>query len=71
MPAMAVAAGFKVVEMPVTHRPRGGGQSNYGLQVFLWRPVLDLLGVWWFSQRRFKEFYRDSDGPPLRAGHGS
>jgi len=57
MPAMAVAAGFRVVETPVTHRPRGGGKSNYGLQVFLWRPVLDLLGVWWFSQRRFREFY--------------
>lgn len=56
MPAMAVAAGFRVVEAPVTHRARGGGKSNYGLQVFLWRPVLDLLGVWWFSQRRFREF---------------
>jgi dolichol-phosphate mannosyltransferase len=56
MPAMAVAAGFRVVEAPVTHRARGGGKSNYGLQVFLWRPVLDLLGVWWFSRRRFREF---------------
>ena len=56
MPAMAVAAGFKVIEAPVTHRARGGGKSNYGLQVFLWRPLLDLMGVWWFSQRRFKEF---------------
>lgn len=56
MPAMAVAAGFRVVETPVTHRARGGGKSNYGLQVFLWRPVLDLLGVWWFSRRRFREF---------------
>lgn len=57
MPAMAVAAGFRVVETPVTHRARSGGKSNYGLQVFLWRPVLDLLGVWWFSQRRFREFF--------------
>jgi dolichol-phosphate mannosyltransferase len=63
MPAMAVAAGFKVIETPVTHRPRGGGQSSYGLQVFLWRPVLDLLGVWWFSQRRFREFYRAPGQP--------
>ncbi len=56
MPAMAVAAGFRVIEAPVMHRARGGGKSNYGLQVFLWRPVLDLLGVWWFSRRRFREF---------------
>ena len=37
-------------EVPVTHRARSGGKSNYGLQVFLWRPVLDLVGVWWFSK---------------------
>lgn len=53
MPAMTVAAGFKVVEEPVAHRPRLKGVSSYNLKVFLWRPVLDLLGVWWFSTRRF------------------
>jgi dolichol-phosphate mannosyltransferase len=52
MPALAVAAGFSVVEAPVSHRPRQGGQSNYGVRQFLWRPLLDLFGVWWFSQRR-------------------
>jgi len=55
MPAMAVAGGFRVAEAPVRHRARGGGKSSYGLRVFLWRPVLDLLGVWWFTRRRFRE----------------
>ena len=50
-------------EMPVTHRARGGGKSNYGLQVFLWRPVLDLVGVWWFSKQRFREFFPASAPP--------
>ena len=55
MPAMAVAGGFRVVEIPVNHRPRTGGTSSYGLVVFLWRPVLDLLGMWWFTRRRFPQ----------------
>ena len=53
MPALAVAAGFRVVEQPVQHRARAAGTSKYGLGVMLWRPVLDLLGVWWFTRRRF------------------
>jgi dolichol-phosphate mannosyltransferase len=61
MPALAVGAGFRVVELPVNHRPRAGGKSSYGLMVFLWRPVLDMLGVWWFTSRRF---------PPIRAERG-
>src|SRR3989442_65654 len=52
MPALAVAAGFRVVEEPVRHRPRRRGASKYGLRVFLWRPALDMLGVWWFASRR-------------------
>lgn len=53
MPALAVAAGFRVAQREVGHRPRHGGTSSYGLWKFLWRPFLDLLGVWWFSRRRF------------------
>ncbi len=55
MPALAVAAGFRVVEMPVNHRARAGGTSSYGLGVFLWRPFLDMMGMWWFTQRRFPQ----------------
>lgn len=51
MPAMAVAGGFKVTQIPVQHRARQGGRSNYGLRVFLWRPLVDLLGMWWFTRR--------------------
>jgi dolichol-phosphate mannosyltransferase len=53
IPALAVAAGFRVVQHPVRHRPRLRGEAKYGLRVFLWRPVLDMLGVWWFRHRRF------------------
>jgi dolichol-phosphate mannosyltransferase len=53
MPALAVAAGFKVVEEPVQHRERRAGVSKYGLLVMLWRPALDMLGIWWWRHRRF------------------
>lgn len=53
MPAFAVAAGYRVVERPVRHRPRRAGTANYGLRTFAWRPLVDMLGVWWFTRRRF------------------
>ena len=53
MPALAAGAGFRLAEREVPHRPRRGGRSSYGLRQFLWRPLLDLWGVWWFLRRRF------------------
>jgi glycosyltransferase involved in cell wall biosynthesis len=53
MPALAVAAGHRVVECPVQHRARQAGTAHYGLRAFAWRPLLDMLGVWWFTRRRF------------------
>ena len=53
MPALAVAAGFTVKEQPVQHRERAAGTSKYGLLVMLWRPALDMLGIWWWRHRRF------------------
>ena len=52
MPALAISAGFTVDQVAVRHRPRSGGKSKYGVRQFLWRPLLDLIGVWWFSHRR-------------------
>ena len=52
LPAMARAAGFRVVECPVVHRARMRGTSKYGLWVMLWRPLVDLLGMAWFIRRR-------------------
>ena len=52
MPAMAMSAGYHLTQLPVRHRPRKSGKSKYGIRVFAWRPVIDLLGVWWFCQRR-------------------
>jgi len=58
MPALAVAAGFRVAEFPVRHRARASGQSKYGGTRLLARPLLHLLAVWWRLRR---------SRPPARA----
>lgn len=52
MAALAVSSSFRVAECAVNHRPRLADRSKYGLGVMLWRPAVDLLGVWWFTRRR-------------------
>jgi dolichol-phosphate mannosyltransferase len=52
IPALAKSAGFTIRQVPVRHRPRSGGKSKYGVRQFLWKPLLDMVGVWWFTRRR-------------------
>jgi glycosyltransferase involved in cell wall biosynthesis len=51
MPAYALASGFRVTERPVRHRPRTAGRAKYGLRVMLWRPLVELVAVWWALRR--------------------
>lgn len=71
MPALARAGGFRLAEHPVRHRPRLAGRSSYGLAAFLWRPALDLLGVWWYRTRSFArrgvEVVEDGASAPARS----
>jgi glycosyltransferase involved in cell wall biosynthesis len=55
MPALAVAAGYRVVEQAVNHRPRLAGTSKYGLLAMAWRPLIDMIGIRWFASRRVAE----------------
>jgi dolichol-phosphate mannosyltransferase len=43
LPAMAVAAGFRVGEATVRHHPRTHGDSKYGLGNLWWRPFTEML----------------------------
>jgi glycosyltransferase involved in cell wall biosynthesis len=43
LPALAVAAGYRVAEHPVQHHRRQHGRSNYGLIRLSWRPALAML----------------------------
>lgn len=47
IPALAVAAGFRVGEAPVRHHPRHHGDSKYGLGRLWWRPAAAMIGLKW------------------------
>ncbi len=51
LPALVLRAGGSVVSVPVNHRPRLRGQSNYGTLDRLAVGVVDLAGVWWLQRR--------------------
>jgi dolichol-phosphate mannosyltransferase len=64
IPALAVSAGFTIRQVPVRHRPRSGGKSKYGVRQFLWKPLLDMAGVWWFARRRCPLAEEKTDNTP-------
>jgi glycosyltransferase involved in cell wall biosynthesis len=43
IPAIAVAAGFRVGEFPVRHHPRIRGRAHFGLRQLWWRPFVAML----------------------------
>jgi len=44
--------GYRVVEVPVRHRPRYAGRSKYGNWTRLWAGLADLWAVRWMARRR-------------------
>ncbi len=51
LPALVQFAGARVVEIPVSHRPRRYGQAKYGIGNRLFRALADLLAVMWMKRR--------------------
>ncbi len=47
IPALAVAAGYRVGETPVRHHARLHGDSKYGFRRLLWRPAAAMFGLKW------------------------
>lgn len=54
IPVMARHLGFKVIEMPVTHRPRVAGETKYGFGIVqrALPGLRDLFAVRWMRERR-------------------
>jgi dolichol-phosphate mannosyltransferase len=52
IPALVKGAGFRLVEIPVNHRPRKFGESKYGLGNRALRATRDMFGVRWLLLRR-------------------
>lgn len=53
IPALIKDAGYRLVEIPVNHRPRRFGQTKYGLGNRVVRATVDMFGVRWLLSRRF------------------
>ena len=52
IPALIKGAGYRLVEIPVNHRPRRFGESKYGLGNRALRATIDMFGVRWLLSRR-------------------
>ncbi|MHB8471774.1 MAG: glycosyltransferase family 2 protein [Gammaproteobacteria bacterium] len=52
LPALIWRAGGVVQSVPVQHRPRAHGRSNYGVHNRLWVGIVDLFGVLWLCRRQ-------------------
>jgi glycosyltransferase involved in cell wall biosynthesis len=52
IPALVKGAGYRLVEIPVNHRPRQFGESKYGLGNRALRATTDMFGVRWLLSRR-------------------
>ena len=60
IPALVKGAGYRLVEIPVNHRPRQFGVSKYGLGNRAVRATVDMFGVRWLLSRQLKYKARPS-----------
>jgi len=51
LPTLLRFHGYRVIEYPVSHRPRVAGQSKYGVLNRAWVAFKDLLAVRWMRKR--------------------
>lgn len=54
LPALVVAGGFRVAEIPVRHHARAHGESKYGFAVLWWRPAMAMFALKRRLRRRRK-----------------
>src|SRR5437660_2943744 len=59
IPALIKDAGYRLVEIPVNHRPRRFGQSKYGLGNSAVRATIDMFGVRWLVSQRLTHKVRE------------
>jgi glycosyltransferase involved in cell wall biosynthesis len=59
IPALIKNAGYRLVEIPVNHRPRRFGQTKYGLGNRAVRATADMFGVRWLLSRHLNYKIRE------------
>jgi hypothetical protein len=62
LPTLLRQAGFRVLEVPVSHHPRTAGRSKYGISNRALRGLVDLLAVRWMRSRRICTSFRAIGG---------
>jgi len=66
IPTLLRLRGFRVMEMPVKHRPRRFGRSKYGVMNRVFVALVDLLVVRWMKSRLLRyEFAESLGGDPV------
>ena len=56
IPVLAHYRGYRITELPVNHRPREHGRSNYGVERYV-RGFLDLLTVSFMGRYRHRPLH--------------
>jgi dolichol-phosphate mannosyltransferase len=59
IPALVKGAGYKLVEIPVNHRPRVHGESKYKFGSRVFKATRDMFGVRWLLSRRLNYRVRE------------
>ena len=54
LPTLFKIEGYTVTEVPISHNPRGAGQTHYGIGNRLFASFYDLLAVRWMKKRMFQ-----------------
>jgi glycosyltransferase involved in cell wall biosynthesis len=67
IPTLLRMRGYRVIEVPVNHRPRRFGRSKYGITNRAFPAFVDLLVVRWMKSRFLRyEVAEDLGGDPVR-----
>jgi glycosyltransferase involved in cell wall biosynthesis len=64
LPALLMMEGFRVTEIPISHRPRGAGQTHYGVWNRLIKSLPDLFAVRWMQSRFIRYQIAATINPP-------
>ncbi len=62
LPALMIRGGGEVVSVPVNHRHRERGTSNYGTLDRAWASIWDLMGMIWLLRRGSLPVVEGTDG---------
>jgi len=62
LPTVVRMQGWKIIEVPVRHRPRLKGTTKYGIHNRLWKGLLDAFAVRWMQWRQIRYIITERAG---------